>query len=54
MTRPSPLAVECPRCLAPKGRACWASTDWTVLKPREAPHVARVRLAEQKAKEVPK
>ena len=50
MTRPDPLGVECPRCLAKVGRKCWASTDWMVLTHRK-PHAARIRAAEQARRE---
>jgi hypothetical protein len=47
---PDALGVECPRCLALRGKACWASTDWMVLKTRK-PHAARIARAEREQKE---
>ncbi len=45
MTRPSPLAVECPYCWAAPGEVCYIVVQ---TRKRANPHRARVRAAEKK------
>ncbi len=44
VTRPSPLAVECPKCHAIQGEPCRVNMIWG----ERTPHVARVRATEKK------